>query len=99
MTSEEVLQRDLRDLLGALGLPDCARPQTPHQVFRECIAEVRRLKAAEPQNIVERIAIAETTLRDAKALLDSYYVKPAADGMVALLTESRHTEVGQLTRR
>lgn len=39
-----VLQDDLRDMLQALGLPDCARPQSPHEVFRLCIAEVQRLR-------------------------------------------------------
>lgn len=39
-----VLQDDLRDMLRALGLPDAARPQSPHAVFRECIAEVEKLR-------------------------------------------------------
>lgn len=45
MDDSGVLQDDLRDLLRALGLPDGARPQSPHEVFRECIEEVKRLKA------------------------------------------------------
>ena len=39
------LQDDLRDMLIALGLPDHARPQSPHEVFRKCIDEVKRLRA------------------------------------------------------
>lgn len=46
MTSESsVLQDDLRDMLRALGLPDSAQPRSPHEVFRDCIEEVKRLKA------------------------------------------------------
>lgn len=40
-----ILQNDLRDMLRALGLPDSARPQSPHEVFRECIEEVKRIAA------------------------------------------------------
>jgi hypothetical protein len=46
MTDTDVLQDDLRDLLRALGKYDSARAQSPHQVFRECIADVGRLRAA-----------------------------------------------------
>lgn len=44
-TDSSVLQNDLRDMLRALGKDDGARPQSPHQVFRECIDHVERLKA------------------------------------------------------
>ena len=40
-----VLQDDLRDMLVALGLPpDHPRPRSPHEVFRECIEEVKRIR-------------------------------------------------------
>lgn len=38
-----VLLGDLRDMRRALGLPDAPRSQSPHEVFRECIAEVERI--------------------------------------------------------
>jgi hypothetical protein len=44
MDSNQVLQDDLRELLEALELGTHARPASPHEVFQECIAEVRRLK-------------------------------------------------------
>jgi hypothetical protein len=43
----EVLQNDLQEMLQALGMFDGARPQSPHTVFQECLAEVRRLKGIE----------------------------------------------------
>jgi hypothetical protein len=36
---------DLHELVRALGLPDVARPISPHEVMRECIHEVNRLRA------------------------------------------------------
>jgi hypothetical protein len=47
------LQDDLRDMLRALGLPDGARPQSPHEIFRECIEAVKAIKAREPQSSAE----------------------------------------------
>jgi hypothetical protein len=44
-----VLQEDLSEMLRVLGLGDHARPQSPHEVFLECIAEVKRLKAERPR--------------------------------------------------
>lgn len=47
LDGSSVLQDDLRDMCRALGLPDGARPQSPHEVFRECIAVIKgRLPAA-----------------------------------------------------
>lgn len=46
MTDTDVLQSDLRDMLRALGKFDGARPESPHEVFRECIADVERLRTA-----------------------------------------------------
>ena len=36
---------DLHELVRALGLPDAARPISPHEVMLECIHEVNRLRA------------------------------------------------------
>lgn len=47
MGDSDTLQNDLADLLRALGLQDHARPQSPHEVFRECIEKVKRLRTAE----------------------------------------------------
>ncbi len=46
MTDSQILQDDLRDMLCALGMGDHARPQSPHEVFRECIARASRHRAA-----------------------------------------------------
>lgn len=85
MNSNEILQDDLRKLLDALDLGTHARPATPHEVFQECIREVYRLKAAQPQNILDRLDAAQTTLKDAARLLTDYYVAPIANGKVAVL--------------
>lgn len=45
MASDAVMQSDLRELLVALDMGDHARPQSPHEVFQEALAEVRRVKA------------------------------------------------------
>ncbi len=42
--NSSVLQDDLRDMLRALGMSDSARAQSPHEVFRECIAAVAVLR-------------------------------------------------------
>lgn len=42
-----ILEDDLRDMLRILGLGDHARPQSPHLVFRECIAAVEQLRQCE----------------------------------------------------
>ena len=78
--SNEVLQEDLRDMLEALGLGYYARPQSPHKVFRECIDEVKRIKASEPTDIVKRLAIARETMDDASSLLRMYYLSRSHEG-------------------
>lgn len=45
MSDEDVMQSDLRELLLALDMGDHARPQSPHEVFQDALAEVRRIKA------------------------------------------------------
>jgi hypothetical protein len=43
---QALIHGDLSQLLDLLGLGSYARPQSPHEVFRQCLAEVgRRLKA------------------------------------------------------
>ena len=44
---DELMHDDLRDLLDALGMFSGARPQAPHEVMREAIAEVTRRVAAD----------------------------------------------------
>lgn len=43
-----VLQDDLRELLQALGMPDGARPQSPHEVFQEALTVLRARLATLP---------------------------------------------------
>ncbi len=40
----DVVLDDLRDLVRALGWADVARPVSPHDVMRQCIDEVARLR-------------------------------------------------------
>ena len=40
----DAIRADIGQLLEALGLGDYARPESPHQVMLQCIAEVRRLR-------------------------------------------------------
>lgn len=47
-------------LLEALGLGDYARPESPHEVMLQCIAEVKRLRAGDSAFLTER---PEDTLR------------------------------------
>lgn len=42
MDEGSVLQNDLRELMGLLGMSDHARPQLPHEVFQEALAELKR---------------------------------------------------------
>jgi hypothetical protein len=42
MTDDSVLQEDLREMLQALGMPDYARSQSPHDVFQDALAEMKR---------------------------------------------------------
>lgn len=44
MSDNSLIQDDLRKLLDALGLFSGARPQTPHEVMLEAIAEAARLR-------------------------------------------------------
>ena len=41
---QDAILRDLGALLNALGLGDHARPESPHEVMLQCIAEAKRLK-------------------------------------------------------
>lgn len=54
----DAVQADLRELLGALGMGDHARPQSLHEVFQECIQEVRRER--------ERLDVVATFWEDEK---------------------------------
>jgi hypothetical protein len=42
LAEQQLMNADLRDLLDALGLHSGARPQSPHEVMREAIEEVRK---------------------------------------------------------
>ena len=43
---QSLMQDDLRALLRAAGMGDHARPQSPHEVMLQAVAEVERLRAA-----------------------------------------------------
>lgn len=65
-TDPAVLQADLRDLLNALGMGDHARPQSPHEVFQGCVAEVRRRLARIEELEAALIAFMEEEFRVAQ---------------------------------
>lgn len=74
MSETDVLQDDLRDLLRALRKYDGARAQSPHEVMRECINDVERLRSAlreieqmEPAS--EELTLACTMAQTARAAL------------------------------
>lgn len=66
-----VLQDDLRDMLRALGMSDAARPNSPHEVFRECIATAERLRNELSTTMTMRLTEENARLRSA--------LKPFAD--------------------
>lgn len=41
----DLIRADLGQLLETLGLGDYARPESPHEVFLECLASVRQMAA------------------------------------------------------
>ena len=51
-SERDAVMADLGKLLEALGLGDYARPQSPHEVMLECIAEVAKIRAAERARIL-----------------------------------------------
>ena len=51
-SERDAVMADLGKLLEVLGLGDCARPQSPHEVMLECIAGVAKIRAAERARIL-----------------------------------------------
>lgn len=43
LDDSDILQNDLRELLDVLGMPSGAQPRSPHKVFQDALAEVKRL--------------------------------------------------------
>lgn len=76
MTDTDVLQSDLRDMLRALGKFDGARPESPHEVFRECIADAIELRAEN-----KRLRAA---LMDALALVEMAYGETTEPGKTVI---------------
>jgi hypothetical protein len=80
------VMQDLADLLNVLGLGDHARPQTPHEVFRECIASVAEItqqrEEAEGANILNRNALKQAK-EEASAAMEAMSVccEAAADAV------------------
>ena len=62
-SQNDLLQDDLKDMLRALGMFDGAQPKSPHQVFKQAIAEMKRQLAAQPQN--DRGAVADWSVEPA----------------------------------
>jgi hypothetical protein len=54
-TERDMIRADLGDLLEALGLGDYARPESPHEVMRQCIDEVERRRSGPgPHDVIVR---------------------------------------------
>jgi hypothetical protein len=64
-TDLDVMHRDLQELLVALGLRSGARPESPHQVMQEAIAEVRR-RSADSHEQLERERELQKWIREQK---------------------------------